>query len=171
MESHVYVSASISDSLYLYRNGFFSLSFSPPRLLSAHGCIFLPLLPLALIVPVQPNQAHSTIRVSLSFLFFSSLFLSFSVTFRSFSVQLASILSDTFVVSRTQSPTSPVLPSSLPFRPLVLISVLGRRACTHAAYLRRSPVYTRELSLSLSRAATNTDTACARERHGEKQGG
>lgn len=168
----MYVSASISDSLYLYRTAFLSLSFSPFRLLSAHGCIFLPLLPPAFAIPVQPNQAHSTIRVSrLSLSSFPPLFFSPSALRFAPSPFNSLRYSDTFAVSRTQSPTSPVLPSSLPFRPLVLISVLGRRACTHAAYLRRSPVYTRELSLSLSRAATNTDTACARERHGEKQGG
>lgn len=169
MESHVYVSASISGSLYLYRNGFFSLSFSPPRLLSAHGCIFLSLLPLTFAIPLQPNPAHSTVRVSR--LSLSSFLLSLSLFQRYASLFLRSTRFDTIGYVRTQSPTSPVLPSNLPFRPLVLISVLGRRACTHAAYLRRSPVYTRELSLSLSRAATNTDTACARERHGEKQGG
>lgn len=59
-----------------------------------------------------------------------------------------------------------------PFPTIVLISVLGHRACTHAAYLRRSPVYTRELSLSLSRAAANTQIprVCARERCGERSG-
>lgn len=163
MKSCMYLRVFPTLSLSFYR-GFF-LSLSPPRLLSAHGRIFLPLLRLSCL-PSLFNQAHSVIRVARLSFSFSSL----SLPLFYVSLPLCSTRLDTIGYARSLSHTilrSPLFPSSPPCRPLVLISVLGRRACTHTAYLRRSPVYTRELSLSSSRAVTNTDIACARERYSE----
>lgn len=153
--------ASISVSLSLGRSGLFpSLSLRrPPRLLAcAHtNAIFLPLRSRA-------GCLRSTERASRAFTLPVSLSLS-----SFFRLAPSPLISLQYCRGYAQSlaHTIPRHPS-VPPASLVLISVLGRRACTQTGYLRRSLVYTRELSLSLLRA--NTDTAPARERCGEKQG-
>lgn len=152
MESHTL--ASLSLSLTLLR--FFSLP--PTRLLArAHTDTLLAVL-------VQSKRIHGAFRASLFFnLTFLSLF--FSLSFSSFHLTLYSpLVSLTYCrirsVPRTHSSAPLTRPSPLP-PSHVLISVLGRPACTHTSYLRLSPVYTRELSLSLSREQTRIPRARA----------
>lgn len=161
----MHVSASVSVSLYLYHDDFFFLLFLPAPSIKRTRTHFSPPSPSRVR---HPCSTKTTLIVRFAFLFLSP-----SSPSRSFSVQLAWILSDTHThgLSRTQScASSPSLQP--PFPTIVLISVLGHRACTHAAYLRRSPVYTRELSLSLSRSSgVHRYRVCARERCGEREAG
>lgn len=163
----MYVSVRISDSLYLYRNDFFFFLVLPALSIKRKRTHFSPssLSRVRHPCPTKPSSYRDSHFISLSlFRLFFSLLLALRFTLS---------LSNSLRYYRIRSYTIlfPLFPPSPPFRSLVLISVLGRRACTHAAYLRRSPAYIRELSLSLSRAMTNTDIACACERCGEKQGG
>lgn len=153
-------------SLYLYRDDFFFLLFLPAPSIKRTRTHFSPSSPSRVR---HPCSTKTTLIVRFAFL---------SLSLPAFRLALSPSNSlgycriHTHGLSRTQSRASS--PSLWPpFPTIVLISVLGHRACTHAAYLRRSPVYTRELSLSLSRAAANTDTARvrAREMRREKREG
>lgn len=162
----MHVSASISVSLYLYHDDFFFLLFLPAPSIKRTRTHFSPPSPSRVR---HPCSTKTTLIVRFAFLSLSP-----SSPSRSFSVQLAWIRCriHTHGLSRTQScASSPSLQP--PFPTIVLISVLGHRACTHAAYLRRSPVYTRELSLSLSRSSGEHRyrVCCARERCGVREAG
>lgn len=164
MESCMCPRVSQSHSIFTTTT-FFSFSFSPPRLLSAHGRIFLPpLLSLSRSPSLfNENHAHSAIRVSLSLSRLSvSLFLR--------PTRLDTV-GYTLMDSRAHSPAPPHPPSSPPFLPPSLSPSLAivrarmppisvDRQCIHAS------------SPSLYRgAAANTDTACARARDAAREAG
>lgn len=157
----------VSPTLSIFvATAFFSLSFSPPRLLSAHGCIFLPLLPLALIVPVQPNQAHSTIRVSRLSLF-PLFLLSLSLFQRYVSLFLRSTRFDTIGYVRSLSHTISYVsrPSLQPPFPTPCPYLRPWPSCVHACRLSPSiaSVHTRALPLFVASSDEHGYRVCARE--------
>lgn len=162
----MHVSASISVSLYLYHDDFFFLLFLPAPSIKRTRTHFSPSSPSRVR---HPCSTKTTLIVRFAFLFLSP-----GSPSRSFSVQLAWILSDThFMDSHAHSPAPPHLPSSPPFLPSSLSPSLAIvRARMPPISVDRQCIHAR-LSLSLSRAAANTDTARvrAREMRREKREG
>lgn len=153
----MYPRVSLTFSIFT-RRLFFFLFLPASSIKRTH---FFPLLHLAFTILVQPNQAHSVIRVSYLSPSFFSPFLSFSFTCHSFSVQLAWILSDTLVVSRTQSCASSFSPSP-PF-PTPCPYLRPWPSCVHACRLSPSiaSVYTRALPLFVASSDEHEDRVCA----------
>lgn len=145
---------------------FFSFSFSPPRLLSAHGRIFLP--------PPSPSRVRHPCSTKTTLIVrFAFLFLSPGSPSRSYSVQLAWILSDTH--SWTLAHTVLRL-LSLPPAPLSYHRPYLRPwpSCVHACRLSPSiaSVYTRALPLFIAeQRRTQIPRVRAREMRREKQEG
>lgn len=165
MESCMCPRVSQSHSIFTTTT-FFSFSFSPPRLLSAHGRIFLPPLSLSRSPSLfNENHAHSAIRVSLS--------LSRLSVSRSYSVQLAWILSDThsWTLAHTVLRLLTFPPAPLSYhRPYLR----PWPSCVHACRLSPSiaSVYTRALPLFIAeQRRTQIPRVRAREMRREKQEG
>lgn len=165
MESCMCPRVSQSHSIFTTTT-FFSFSFSPPRLLSAHGRIFLPPLPPSRSPSLfNENHAHSAIHVSLSL---SQLSVSLSLR----PTRLDTVgytLTDSH--ARTHSPAPPLLPSSPPFPPSSLSPSLAIvRARMPPISVDRQCIHASSPSLYREQRRTQIPRVCARERCGERSG-